>query len=112
MVFAHGYLNARSYRGAPLRWHWTLPVGVAVWSRFELAPLAWLAVLALILVHEAGHAALVRHYQLRVVGVDLHGLGGETHWIGRPSLRQRVVIAPVMSPPPVTSLAKRLPSRL
>ncbi|PKN56333.1 MAG: hypothetical protein CVU56_16550 [Deltaproteobacteria bacterium HGW-Deltaproteobacteria-14] len=76
-----------------MRLHWSLPVGMFVFTRFAAAPLAWLAFLALVLTHEAGHAALVRHYRLRVVGIDLHGLGGETHWLGRPSLSQRVAIA-------------------
>jgi len=93
MTFAAGYLHAGTYRGAPLRLHWSLPVGMLALSGFALAPLAWLAALALILVHESGHAALVRRYRLRVVAVDLHGAGGETHWLGRPSLRQRVAIA-------------------
>ena len=93
MRFASGYLLGGSYRDAPLRVHWSLPVGMIVFARFQLAPLAWLAVLALVLLHEAGHATLVRAYHLQVVAVDLHGLGGETHWLGRPTLRQRVAIA-------------------
>lgn len=93
MTFAAGYLHAGHYRDAPLRLHWSLPIGMFVFTRFAVAPVAWLAFLALVLTHEAGHAALVRHYRLRVVGVDLHGIGGETHWLGRPTLRQRVAIA-------------------
>lgn len=93
MVFDTGNVRLGHYRGAPLRVHWTVFASMIVCSGFALAPLSWLAVLALILVHEAGHAALVRHYGLRIVGVDLHGLGGETHWLGRPTLRERVAIA-------------------
>jgi len=93
MTFSHGYAIAGTYRGAALRWHWSFPLGIGVWSGFAFAPLAWIAVVALILLHEAGHAALVRRYRLHVVAVDLHGLGGETHWVGRPGLRQRVALA-------------------
>ena len=93
MVFSGGYLHAGQYRGVPLRWHWSFPLGLGAFTGFALAPLAWLAVLALVLVHEAGHAALVRRFRLTAVAVDLHALGGETHWVGRPSLRQRVALA-------------------
>ncbi|TNF33872.1 MAG: hypothetical protein EP329_07820 [Deltaproteobacteria bacterium] len=93
MTFTAGYLHWGRYRGAPLRLHWSLPLGMVALSGFAFAPLAWLAVLALVLVHEAGHASAIKRYNLRIVGVDLHGLGGETHWLGRPTLRQRVAIA-------------------
>ncbi len=93
MMWTKGYWRVGTYRGAPLRLHWSLPVGLLLFGRFELAPIAWLTTLALFLVHEAGHASLVRQHGLRVNNVDLTGLGGECRWIGSPTVRERVFIA-------------------
>ncbi len=51
-------------------------------SGLELAPWRWLFAFLLILLHQAGHAAMVRRHGLRVAAVDLQGVGGETRWRG------------------------------
>lgn len=62
--------------GAPIRLHWTLPLGALVMSRFTFAPAFWLGFVLLILVHELGHALVVLRYRLRLLEIVVHGVGG------------------------------------
>lgn len=93
MMFTAGYATFGRYRGLPIRWHWSLPVAIALFGGAAIAPMRWLLVVALVLVHEAGHHLMVRHYGLRPIGVDLQGLGGETRWTGQATPKQEIVIA-------------------
>jgi Zn-dependent protease len=68
-------------------------LGILVFTRFRFAPGAWLAFVALVLVHELGHAAMVFRYGLRVTGLEVHGLGGECRWSGEATAWQRAAIA-------------------
>src|SRR5260221_11436448 len=43
-------------------------------GRFD--PVAWAAYLLVVLVHEGGHAFLVRRCRLGLLSIDVHGLGG------------------------------------
>lgn len=56
--------------------HWTAPLGALMFGGFRFAPAVWLAFLVIILVHELGHAFLVRRFGLGLVSVDVYGLGG------------------------------------
>lgn len=76
MNFQGGYLTLGRVKGVPIRFHWTLPLGMAWLGGFAVRPGIWLGYLIVVLVHEAGHALLVRRYGLHVFGIDLHGLGG------------------------------------
>jgi len=77
-----GYLTLGRWRGAPVRAHWTLPVGALVFGQGRFVPGFWLGFFLLVLVHELGHAVLVRRYRQRVVSIDVHGLGGVCRWSG------------------------------
>lgn len=90
-MLSRGYMQFGAFRGVPLRLHWTILPSLFVFG--SRGPWVWLGITALIMLHEAGHAFFVRRYGLRVKSVDLHGLGGETRWVGNASARQRVVIA-------------------
>jgi Zn-dependent protease len=92
-MFESGYFQIGRIRGAPIRVHWSIAVGALVFSNFTFSPGAWLGFALLILLHELGHAALVMRYGLRVVSVDLHGLGGLCRWAGEATPWQRAVIA-------------------
>ena len=80
-------MNAWSFKvatvqGAPLRIHWSLPVGglmLSIFSGFRLTEWAYycLAFLALISIHELGHFAAARLLGLKVFSVDISGLGGQ-----------------------------------
>jgi Zn-dependent protease len=88
-----GYLTVGRVLGAPVRLHWTVPVGAAVFTGFHVAPGAWLGFLVVVLVHEIGHAITVARSGLQVVSVDAHGLGGVCRWSGYPTPRQRAFVA-------------------
>ncbi len=88
-----GYLTLGRPGGIPVRIHWTAPLGAVVLSGLSWRPGAWLGFLLLILVHELGHAALVKINRLRVEEVMIHALGGECRWSGSASELQRSVVA-------------------
>ena len=92
-MFERGYLTLFRLGGIPFRVHWSLPLGVFVWSGLRFAPGIWLGVFTLIVVHELGHAVLVRRFGLAVLGIDVTGFGGRCLWTGRPSPRERAAIA-------------------
>jgi Zn-dependent protease len=80
-------------RGIPIYAHVTLPIGMAIISQFRFRPSSWLGLLVVVLVHELGHAFLLRRYQLPVLRIVVHGFGGECQsedWI---TPWQRAVVA-------------------
>jgi len=93
MQLRSGYLTFGRIGGAPMRVHWSAPVGAFVFTGFAIAPGAWLGFGLLVLAHELGHAAMVRAFHCRVVSVDVHGLGGECRWEGSTTERRRAGIA-------------------
>ena len=93
MGFGGGYLAIGRWRGAPVRLHWTLPVGALVFGQGRFVPGFWLGFFLLVFVHELGHAVLVRRYGHRVVSIDIHALGGMCRWSGEPTAIDRSRIA-------------------
>jgi len=93
MIFRSGWLRIGTFHRAPVRVHWTLPVGAFLLTGATWAPGAWLGFTLLILAHELGHALIVRAYRFQVVGIDVHGMGGECQWAGAATERQRANIA-------------------
>jgi Zn-dependent protease len=90
-VRGRGSLTIGHVSGAPVRVHWSVLVGLILVG--GLRPGAWVGFLVVILAHELGHAVLVRRFGQRVVALSLHALGGECHWVGSPTPRQRTLIA-------------------
>lgn len=88
-----GYWQIARVKGVPLRLHWTLAVGALVFSGFRIEPAFWLGFVLVVLVHEAGHAILVRVYGQHVLAIDITGFGGLTRWTGATTALQRSVIA-------------------
>ena len=88
-----GYVTAMRWRGAPVRLHWSLPLSAFVLGHFRWNPAGWLGLLLVVLAHELGHGTLVRRYRMRVVRIDLHGMGGECRYQGYPTPWQSAVIA-------------------
>lgn len=88
-----GYLRLFRLRGIPIRVHWTLPLGVLMFSGGRVAPGLWLGIVALIVLHELGHALLVHRAGLANLGIDITGFGGRCRWAGAPSPTQRALIA-------------------
>jgi stage IV sporulation protein FB len=71
-----GWWTLGRLRGAPIRLHWSLPLGAVVWGHFQFVPAFWLGFAALILIHELGHALLVLRYRLGLSEIAVHGAGG------------------------------------
>lgn len=83
---------ARPY-GVPIRLHWSIPVCALIAGGLRFAPGAWLAYLLLILIHEAGHAYVVRRVGARALALDVLGFGGLCWWEGSVTPIQRACIA-------------------
>ncbi len=90
---ARGYLTLGRYRGAPVRLHWSVVLGMLFVSGLRWAPGAWAGYLVVILLHELGHAVLARRYGLSVREIVVHGMGGHCAYAGYPSLYQQAIIA-------------------
>lgn len=73
---SRGWWTVGRLRGAPIRLHWSLPLGALAWSGFSFAPAFWLAFALLIFVHELGHALMVLRHGLGLSEIAVHGAGG------------------------------------
>jgi Zn-dependent protease len=93
VVAGRGYLEVARWGRAPVRLHWTLPLGALVFCQGRFAPGAILGFVLLVLVHEVGHAFVVRRHRLRVLAIDVHALGGVCTWSGEASPVARARIA-------------------
>jgi Zn-dependent protease len=80
-------------RLGPLRLHWSLLLGAALFSALTPRPLLFIGYGAVLLLHVAGHAFAVLGTQLSVHGVVLHALGGELVGEGEATPLRRSVIA-------------------
>ena len=92
-MFHSGYYTIARFKGAPIRLHWTIPLGALVFGRFEIVPGFWLGFFLLVLIHEIGHAIVVRACGMRVNGIDIHGLGGQCRFDGLASSLKIALIA-------------------
>lgn len=88
-----GSITIAHVRGAPVRVHWTTPLGALVFTGFSLNPLVWIGFFVVVLVHEMGHAACVRLYGYTVSSIEVNGLGGRCEWAGDPTAKEDAVIA-------------------
>lgn len=88
-----GYFRLGRFGGAPIRVHWTAPLGAILFSSFRFAPAAWAAFILLILIHELGHAALVRRFHLVLESIDVQGMGGVCRYYGTTTPIRRALIA-------------------
>jgi stage IV sporulation protein FB len=88
-----GFLTIGHVLGAAVRLHWSLPLGLALYTRLRFVPGAWLGFVVIVLVHELGHALMAAGFGLRVLTVDAHGFGGVCRYEGYPTPKQRALVA-------------------
>jgi stage IV sporulation protein FB len=93
MRFQDGYLLAGHLGRAPIRLHWSIPLGMLLFTRGGFVPGAWLGIFLIILMHELGHAAMVRLAGARVESVEVMALGGLCRWSGQVGAIDRALIA-------------------
>lgn len=93
MEVSNGYLTLGRIAGVPVRAHWSVPIGAVVFSRFSWAPGFWVGFVLLVLIHELGHAAVVKACRASVIEVNLHALGGECRYVGGVSALQNALIS-------------------
>jgi stage IV sporulation protein FB len=84
--------------GVPVRIHWSVPLcallsGLSLTGGFHFVPGAVLAYTLLVLIHEAGHAFVVRRVGARALALDVTGFGGLCWWRGPVTPIQRACIA-------------------
>lgn len=92
-MFRDGHFRLGQLRGAELRLHWSLPVGAVVFGSLRFEPVLWLAFLAVIVLHELGHAALISALGLELSGVDVTGFGGHCRFRGNADGLDHALIA-------------------
>jgi len=81
-MFEQGYLTVGRWRGAPIRLHFSLPLGALLFSGFRFEPVFWVAFFGLVLIHEFGHAMVARRLGQTVLSIDVTGFGGICRWAG------------------------------
>jgi hypothetical protein len=84
-MFRSGYWLLGRWRSVPIKLHFSIAVGLLFFGGFRWRPGFFLAYPCLVLLHELGHAVLVRRCRHRVVSVEVSGLGGVCRWSGNAS---------------------------
>jgi Zn-dependent protease len=92
-MLVDGYFRVGRLAGVDLRLHWSVPVGALVFGSLHFEPILWLAYMGVIVVHELGHALLVKAVGHRLVGVDLTGFGGHCRHRGKADALEQAIIA-------------------
>lgn len=92
-MFSNGYFTIGRVRGAPIRVHWSAPLGAVAFTGFSLSPGLWAGFFLLVVLHELGHAALVRHFGHEVTAVRVHAFGGDCAFSGDVTAAEDGVIA-------------------
>lgn len=93
MELENGSLIIGYWDEAPVKLNWTILLSVLIFGRFQFVPVFWIAFFLLIFIHEAGHVLVIRHYNLWVAEIVIHGLGGYCRWGGEISETKRALIA-------------------
>src|SRR5512138_2215541 len=88
-----GYLSLGRVAGARVRAHWTLPIGALIFGGGRISLGYLTGFVLLVLVHEVGHAVVIRKRGYRPTGIDLHGVGGLCRWTGDPTALDVATIA-------------------
>jgi Zn-dependent protease len=88
-----GYFRVGRLAAVVLRLHWSVPVGALIFGSLRFEPILWLAFMGVIIIHELGHALLVKGMGLRVCGLDITGFGGHCRYLGKASALEQAIIA-------------------
>jgi len=92
-MFEQGTLRVFRFRGAPVLLHWSLVLGLLAFGGIRFVPGFWIGFTVMILLHELGHAYLVKRLDHNVQAVVVHGFGGFCRWDGYATRLEHSVIA-------------------
>ena len=92
-LFSSGFIRVGRFGRAPVRVHWSTPIGLFLLSGLSFNPLVWAALLLIIFVHEMGHAILARRHRLDLLSIDITGIGGVCRLSGDPTLTEAATVA-------------------
>jgi hypothetical protein len=92
-MFSRGYYTIGQVRGAPIKVHWSAPLGAVAFTGFSFSPGLWAGFFLLVVLHELGHAALVRRYGYQVTAVRVHAFGGDCAFSGDVTRAEDAAIA-------------------
>ena len=81
------------WENVPIRLHWSILPLAVILTGFKYYPSYLIAFLVLIIIHEIGHALVVRFYRFNVHELFIHGFGGTCFWSGSSTIFQECLIA-------------------
>jgi stage IV sporulation protein FB len=90
-MFSRGFYTLFHVRGAPVRVHWSAPLGLVVFGGWS--PGGWVGVFLLIVLHELGHAALAWRFGYQVTAMRVHAFGGDCQMSGDMTRAEDAAIA-------------------
>jgi len=88
-----GYFTVARWRGIPIKIHWSAPIGAVLWTGGSPSLVRISAFIFMSVLHELGHAVLVRRARAWVTEITVHGMGGECWWQGQVTPIERAMIA-------------------
>jgi Zn-dependent protease len=88
-----GYFTIARWRGIPIKIHITAPLGAIVWTGGSPSLVRIAAFILMIVLHELGHAVLMRRYRMRVLQITVHAMGGECWGQGHVTPTQDAVVS-------------------
>jgi len=69
---SRGWWTLARFRGAPIRVHWTLPLGALIWSGFRFEPAFWVHILLWPILLLGGTIGLLRPLKAIMVAQQYH----------------------------------------
>lgn len=79
--------------GVRLKFHWSIFPAMVILGGLKFQPALYVSFFALVLIHEIGHALIVKAYSLENHELIVHGLGGACIWSGSATQKQISIIS-------------------
>ena len=93
MKFEKFSLILKDVFGVRIKFHWSIILVIAIISYRSFEPVFCLSIFTIILIHEFGHALIVKIFSLKNHELIIHGVGGVCVWSGHATEMQSCLIA-------------------